>query len=76
MKTELGEKHTQSKINNYPKGYLTIELISKAIERAKVADTNRENYFPAEKSSKVYLLMEELLQYSLLNNSVDGAEIL
>ena len=76
MKTELGEKHTQSKINNYPKGYLTIELISKAIERAKVADTNRENYFPTEKSSKVYLLMEELLQYSLLNNSVDGAEIL
>jgi hypothetical protein len=76
MKTELGEKHTQSKINNYPKGYLTIDLISKAIERAKKADLDKENYFPVEKSTKVYLLMEELLQYSLLNNTVEDAETL
>ncbi|MFV8333259.1 RloB family protein [Flavobacterium sp. GSP14] len=76
MKKELGKKHTQSKIKNYPKGYLTIECISKAIERAEKADLNKNHYFPAEKSTKVYLLMQELLKYYLLNNSVKDAEIL
>jgi hypothetical protein len=52
------------------------DLISKAIERAKKADLAKDNYFPAEKSTKVYLLMEELLQYSLLNNAVEDPEIL
>ena len=70
MKTELGKKHTQSKIKNYPQGYLTPERINKAIERAEKADLNKEDYFPVEKSSKVYLLMKELLEYSILNKSI------
>lgn len=74
MKTELGIKHTELKVNNYPKGYLTLERISKAIERAEKADLNKEHYFPSEKSTKVYLLIKELLKYSILNNSVNEAE--
>ena len=73
-KTELGKKHTDTKIKNYPKGYLTPNFISKAIERAEKADLNKDDYFPVEKSTKVYLLMQELLQYSLLNNPVKDAE--
>ncbi|GAA3760557.1 RloB family protein [Flavobacterium ginsengiterrae] len=69
-KTELGEKHTTSKIKNYPKGYLTPDLILKAIERAEKADINKDSYFPAVKSTKVYLLMKELLRYSLINKEV------
>jgi hypothetical protein len=76
MKTELGEKHTEQKINNYPKGYLTLERITKAIERAKQADIDKKNYFPSEKSTKVYQLMEELLAHSVLNNDVLHPEIL
>lgn len=76
MKTEFGEKHAEHKINNFPKGYMKPELIYKAIERAKQADIDKENYFPAEKSTKVYQLMEELLQYSILNNDVEQPEIL
>lgn len=75
-KTELGAKHTELKIKNYPKGYLTSDYILKAIERAEKADLNKDNYFPVEKSTKVYLLMQELLQYSLLNNSVKDAKII
>lgn len=70
IKSELGIKHTEHKINNYPKGYLTIERISKAIERSKQADINKDDYFPVEKSTKVYLLIEELLNYSFINNQV------
>ena len=69
-KTELGEKHTKSKLKNYPKSYLTVEYISKAIERAMDADLNKNDFFPVEKSTKVYLLMQELLQYSILNNPI------
>jgi hypothetical protein len=75
-KTELGEKHTKSKLKNYPKGYLTVEYISKAIERGIDADLNRNDFFPVEKSTKVYLLMQELLQYSILNNPVEDPKIL
>lgn len=76
MKTELGEKHTDEKINNYPKGYLTTNRIKKAIERAENADLDKNNYFPVEKSTKLYLLIKELLEYSILNNSVDEEQIL
>ncbi len=76
MKTELGIKHTEEKINNYPKGYLTIERIKKAIERAENADIDKNNYFPVEKSTKVYLLIKELLEYSILNNHVNDEQIL
>lgn len=70
MKTELGIKHTEEKINNYPKGYLTTERIKAAIERAEKADINKNHYFPVEKSTKVYLLIKELLEYSILNIDV------
>jgi len=76
MKTALGNKHTEQKLKNYPKSYLEIERINDAIVRAEVADTNKENYFPVEKATKVYLLMKELLEYSIENNRVKGAEIL
>jgi hypothetical protein len=75
IKTQLGTKQNELGFN-FPHSYMKIELINKAIERAKNADTDKENYFPVKKSTKVYLLMEELLQYSLLNNSVEEAEIL
>lgn len=75
-KTELGIKHASSKIKNYPKGYLTVDYILKAIERAELVDTNKEDYFPVEKSTKVYLLMKELLKHSLINNEVVEPKIL
>lgn len=76
LKTKLGEKHTELKLKNYPKSYLTIDNISKAIERAEKADTDKNNYFPPEKSTKVYLLMKELLQHVGINNPVNDPEIL
>ena len=75
IKTQLGLKQNELGFN-FPHSYMKIDLINNGIERAKQADAKKEIYFPVEKSTKVYLLMEELLQYSLLNNSVDGAEIL
>lgn len=74
-KTELGAKHTELKIKNYPKGYLTSDYILKAIERAEKADLNKDDYFPSEKSTKVYLLMKELLKYSLINTQVIDPKI-
>ncbi len=74
MKTELGSKHTEEKIKNYPKGYLTTERINKAIERAEKADLDKTNYFPAAKSTKVYLLIKELLEHSILNEEVKNPE--
>lgn len=76
IKTELGEKQNQLKISSYPHDYISTDLISKAIQRAEKSDLNKDDYFPVEKSTKVYLLIHELLQYSLLNNSVEDAEIL
>ncbi|MDI9308839.1 MAG: RloB family protein [Limnohabitans sp.] len=75
MKTEVGAKHTESKMKNFPKSYLEKDRIEKAIERAKIADTNKNDFFPVEKSTKVYLLMEELLNYSTLNKEVNNPEI-
>ena len=76
MKTELGVKHTELKIKNYPKGYLTAERIKKAIEEAENADEDKTNYFPAQNSSKLYLLMKELLIHSILNEDVNNPETL
>lgn len=75
-KTELGTKHTELKIKNYPKGYLTIEYILKAIERAEKADLNKNDYFPLEKSTKVYILMKELLKHSILAHKIIDPEII
>lgn len=76
IKTELGKKHTECKMKNYPNCYLTTDRINIAIERAEKADLVKDNYFPVEKSTKVYLLVKELLEYSILNNPVDEAETL
>lgn len=76
MKTELGAKHTELKLKNYPKSYLERDKIEKAIERAKIADLNKDDYFPVQKSTKAYLLIEELLKYSFLNEEVNNSETL
>jgi len=76
MKTQLGTKHTEHKMNRYPKSYLEIEKINEAILVAEAADTNKEHYFPVEKSTKVYLLMKELLEYSIENKTVKEPKIL
>ncbi|MGV3461537.1 MAG: RloB family protein [Flavobacterium sp.] len=76
IKTSLGQKQNDLGIASYPHSYMAIDMISEAIKRAEVADIDKGNYFPVEKSSKVYLLMQELLQYSLENNEVEDPEIL
>jgi hypothetical protein len=75
LKKEFGLKQNVFGIN-FPHGYMNIELITKAIERAKQADIDKNDYFPTEKSTKVYQLMEELLAHSVLNNDVLHPEIL
>jgi len=57
LKQELHEKTTSL---NFGGDYTP--LIDSAVQRAKVADKS-SNYFPNEKSSKVYLLIEELLKH-------------
>ncbi len=76
IKTKLGEKQNELKFATIPHDYMVRDLILKAIERAEKADLVKDNYFPVEKSTKVYLLVKELLEYSILNNPVDEAEIL
>jgi len=76
MKTELGEKHKELKFKNYPKSYLEIDRLTQAIDRAEKCDMNKDYYFPSEKSSKIYLLMQELLNFSVVNRSVKEAETL
>lgn len=74
IKTELGKKQNEFRFN-FPHSYISIDRINEAIERAKIADTNKVDFFPVEKSTKVYLLMEELLKYSILNENVNNPEI-
>lgn len=76
VKTILGQKQNDFGIATFPHGYMNVEMITQAIERARKADIDKENYFPSEKSTKVYLLISELLQYSLENNPVNDPEIL
>jgi len=65
MKSELGRKHN----GNYPHCFMGKKLIDKAIQRCKNVDV--AHYFPNEKCSKVYLLIEELLSHSFLNIEVE-----
>jgi len=67
MKTELGD----AKPMNFPQDFMKKDLIISAIQRCKDADINKSNYFPVEKSSKVYLLIEELMKHSFLNLDVE-----
>ncbi|MEL1246357.1 RloB family protein [Flavobacterium sp. DGU11] len=76
MKTLLGEKQNEMRLGPYPFCYMTTEIITGAIDKAKAADIQKENYFPVEKSTKVYILIEELLKYSIENNSVTDPEVL
>lgn len=69
IKTELGQKQNEFGIN-FPHSYITIKSIKKAIERAEKADLNKDEYFPSEKSTKVYILIKELLEYSIINTPV------
>ncbi|MCD9574863.1 RloB family protein [Flavobacterium soyae] len=66
IKTELGTIQT----GIYPFCFMDINLINDAIQRSKIADTNKDSYFPVIKSTKIYLLIEELLQYSIINTPV------
>lgn len=74
MKTELGEKHTEHKMKRYPTSYLEVERINRAIAHAEKADENSKDYFPREKSTKVYQLMQELLEYAIDNKFVNDPE--
>ncbi len=66
LKTELGEIQNL----NYPHDFIKIELISKAIKRCSESDTNPANIIPDIKNSKVYLLMQELLEHSFVNITI------
>lgn len=76
IKTELSVKQNQLKFAEFPHDYMVMDLILKAIERAEKADLNKGDYFPVDKSTKVYLLIQELLKYSIQNNLVEDPKIL
>ncbi|WP_395061802.1 RloB family protein [Flavobacterium sp.] len=71
IKTQLGDKQNELKFAAFPHNYMVMNLILKAIERAENTDKDKNNYFPVEKSTKVYLLIKELLEYSILNIDVE-----
>ncbi len=66
MKTELGTLKSM----NFPHEFMDVNLIRDAIRRCEDADVNSVDYFPSEKSSKVYLLIQELLSYSYFDLEV------
>ncbi|WP_374506032.1 RloB family protein [Flavobacterium sp.] len=72
MKTELGTLN----LNHFPFCFMNINLINDAINKSEKADTDKNNYFPAAKSTKVYLLIKELLEHSILNEEVKNPEII
>ena len=76
LKTILGTKQNGKGIANFPYSYMSTDLIYQAIDRAEAADIDKEDYFPVEKSTKVYLLMKELLEYSIENKTVKEPKIL
>ncbi|MBA6156126.1 RloB domain-containing protein [Tenacibaculum sp. S7007] len=49
---------------NYPHEFIDISIIKKAIERCKNSDVNTSRIIPNQKNSKVYILIQELLNYS------------
>lgn len=67
LKTEFGAIQSI----NYPHGFINYDLIKRAISSCEKADKDKGNYFPAEKSSKVYILINELLFYSHLEFDVE-----
>lgn len=69
LKTELHK----FKPGNYPFCYMNIKLIEEAIKNCEKADLNKTEYFPVEKSSKIYILIKELLMISYYNTSVEQA---
>lgn len=75
LKKELGDKQNEMGIN-FPVDYMKIDLIKKAIQKAEDSDTDKKEYFPKEKSTKVYLLIKELLEYSILTEPVNNPETL
>jgi hypothetical protein len=66
IKTELGT--IQKGI--FPFCFMDINLINEAIKRSVIADVNKDNYFPVAKSTKIYILIKELLEYSIINTPV------
>ena len=66
IKTELGTIQT----GIYPFCFIDINLINDAIKRSEKADLDKNDYFPVVKSTKVYLLIQELLSYSWINKEV------
>lgn len=72
MKTELGTLN----LNNFPFCFINMDLINDAIIKSEKADTDKNNYFPVAKSTKVYLLMKELLQHVIFSNQVIDLETL
>lgn len=66
LKTELGTL----KAGNYPFCFMDINLIKTAILNCEKADLNKADYYPVLKSSKVYILITELLTQSYLNKPV------
>jgi hypothetical protein len=49
---------------------MNINLIQEAIKNCENADINKTDYYPVEKSSKVYILIKELLTISFYNKDV------
>lgn len=73
--SEIKEEFGRIQSENFPHSFMKYPLIKNAIERCEIADIDKSNYLPVEKSSKVYLLIKELLEYSLLNLDVDSIEV-
>lgn len=59
---------------NFPHDFLTVDRIKNAVKRNKELD-NTKNVIPDKVLSKVYLLIEELLEHSFFEISVDTEEI-
>ena len=72
MKTELGTL----KLKRFPYCFMEIDMINDAIIKSENADKNKNHYFPVAKSTKVYLLIKELLQHVIVSNPVNDPEIL
>lgn len=51
------------KLECFPFCFMSLNLINNAIVKSEKADTDKNNYFPVVKSTKVYLLIKELLQH-------------
>ena len=67
LKTEFGEIQDL----HYPHDFMNIDIINKAIYTCKKSDDDETNFFPKEKNSKVYQLIEELISHSHLNIEVE-----